>query len=83
MSVSTQVVYEAQIRPVIVEQVDQTKAPGTSAGQRPEPLAGTMGTGKEPKGLGSRIKQFFLGDKMDAEKLKALGEQQLFSEARR
>lgn len=52
-------------------QVDQTKAPGTAAGQRPEPLAGP---GKEqPKGLGGRIKRFFLGDKMDAEKLKALG----------
>ena len=58
------------------EQVDQTKAPGTSAGQRPEPLAGP---GKEPQGLGGRIKRFFLGDKMDAEKLKALGEQQLLS----
>ncbi|CAL5227487.1 g10466 [Coccomyxa viridis] len=53
-------------------QVDQTKASGTSAGQRPDPLAGAV-PGKQPKGIGGRIKQFFLGDKMDAEKLKALG----------
>ncbi len=66
--------------PVLIEQVDQTKASGTSAGQRPDPLAGAVPR-KQPKGIGGRIKQFFLGDKMDAEKLKALGEQQLLSEA--
>ena len=53
-------------------QVDQTKTPGTSTGQRPEPLVGTQQ--EPPRGLGSRVKRFFLGDKMDAERLKALGE---------
>ncbi len=64
-----------QFCPVLVKQVDQTKASGTSAGQRPDPLAGAV-PGKQPKGIGGRMKQFFLGDKMDAEKLKALGEPQ-------
>ena len=56
----------------IIAQVDQTKSPGQSTGQRPEPLAGPNQQ-QPPPGLSDRVKRFFLGDKMDAERLKALG----------
>ena len=56
----------------IIAQVDQTKTPGQSSGQRPEPLAGPDQQQPSP-GLSGRVKRFFLGDKMDAQRLKALG----------
>ena len=56
----------------IIAQVDQTKTPGQSSGQRPEPLAGPDPQ-QPPPGLRGRVKRFFLGDKMDAQRLKALG----------
>ena len=56
----------------VIAQVDQTKSPGQSSGQRPEPLAGPHQQ-QPPAGLSGRVKRFFLGDKMDAERLKGLG----------
>ena len=58
-----------------------SQAPG-GPGSAEEPLKGsraemnTLADTEQPVGVGGRIKRFFLGDKLDKERIKALGEYQ-------
>lgn len=60
-----------------------SQAPGEGGpGSAEEPLKGsraemnTLADTEQPVGVGGRIKRFFLGDKLDKERIKALGEYQ-------